>query len=108
MLTVLTVGCPFWVSSYNVFWRSFRRPKFKGIFRNADKSYLRVLPVDPITQKQEWGVVRNKDHQVIGVHSVSNDAPTLFAKLFVLSRWREVFRLGIFSRVMQAIRVTLS
>lgn len=48
----------------------------------ADKSYLRVLPVDPITQKQEWGVVRNKDHQVIGVHSVSNDAPTLFAKLF--------------------------
>ena len=48
----------------------------------ADKSYLRVLPVDPINQKQEWGVVRNKDHQVIGVHSLSNYVPTLFAKLF--------------------------
>ncbi len=46
------------------------------------KSYLRVLPVDPINQKQDWGVVRNKDHQVIGVHSLSNDAPTLFATLF--------------------------
>ena len=48
----------------------------------AEKSYLLNLPVDPITQKQEWGVVRNKDNQVIGVHSLSNDAPTLFAKLF--------------------------
>ena len=48
----------------------------------ADKTYLTALPLDPITQKQEWGVVRNKDNQVIGVHSLSNDAPTLFAKLF--------------------------
>ena len=48
----------------------------------ADKSYLRVLPVDPITQQQEWGVVRNKDNRVIGVHGLSNDAPTLFATLF--------------------------
>ena len=48
----------------------------------AGKSYLTALPLDPITQKQEWGVVRNKDNQVIGVHSLSNDAPTLFAKLF--------------------------
>lgn len=48
----------------------------------AEKSYLLNLPVDPITKKQEWGVVRNKDHQVIGVHSLSNYVPTLFAKLF--------------------------
>jgi hypothetical protein len=47
----------------------------------ADKSYLLSLPVDPITQKQEWGVVRNQGNQVIGVHSLSNDTPTLFAKL---------------------------
>ena len=50
----------------------------------ADKGYLLALPVDPITQKQEWGVVRNKNNQVIGVHSLSNDSPTLFAKLFSL------------------------
>ncbi len=45
----------------------------------ADKGYLATLPVDPITLKQEWGVVRNKNNQVIGVHSLSNDSPTLFA-----------------------------
>ena len=48
----------------------------------ADKSHLLNLPVDPITQKQEWGVVRNANNQVIGVHSLSNETPTLFAKLF--------------------------
>ena len=47
----------------------------------SDKRYLTILPVDPITQKQEWGIVRNKANQVIGV-SLSNEAPTLFAKLF--------------------------
>lgn len=47
----------------------------------ADKHYLATFPVDPITLKQDWGVVRNKDHQVIGVHSLSNDAPTWFAGL---------------------------
>ena len=26
----------------------------------ADKSYLRVLPIDPNTQQQEWGVVRKR------------------------------------------------
>ncbi len=45
----------------------------------ADKGYLATLPVDPIAQKQEWGAVRNKNNQVIGVHSLSNDSPTLFA-----------------------------
>ncbi len=48
----------------------------------SDTSYLATLPVDPITQKQEWGVVRNKNNQVIGVRSLSNEPPTLFAKLF--------------------------
>ena len=48
----------------------------------SDTRYLPTLPVDPITQKQEWGVVRNKVNQVIGVHSLSSETPTLFAKLF--------------------------
>lgn len=48
----------------------------------ADKAYLVTLPVDPIMQTQEWGVVRNKNNQVIGVHSLSNKSPTLFAKVF--------------------------
>ena len=52
----------------------------------SDKRYLTTLPVDPITQKQEWGVLRNKTNQVIGVHSLSNEAPTLFAKLFAFRR----------------------
>ena len=54
----------------------------------AEKAYLANLPVDPIKQTQEWGAVRNKNSQVrgwpraIGVHSLSNESPTLFAKLF--------------------------
>ena len=48
----------------------------------ADISYLATLPVDPITLRQDWGVVRNKYNQVIGVHSLSNQSPTFFAKLF--------------------------
>lgn len=48
----------------------------------SETRYLATLPVDPITQKQEWGVVRNKANQVIGVNSLSNNAPTQFAKLF--------------------------
>jgi hypothetical protein len=48
----------------------------------ADVSYLAILPVDPIAQTMEWGVIRNKNDQVIGVHSLSSETPTLFAKLF--------------------------
>jgi hypothetical protein len=47
----------------------------------ADKGYLTTLPVDPLTQKQEWGVIRNKINQVIGVHSLSNESPTIYAKI---------------------------
>lgn len=47
----------------------------------SDTRYLPTLPVDPLTQKQEWGVVRNKNNQVIGVHSLSSETPTIFAQL---------------------------
>ena len=48
----------------------------------ADAGYLTDFPVDPIAQKQTWGVVRNKNNQIIGVHSLANDTSTLFARLF--------------------------
>lgn len=48
----------------------------------ADVSYLSVLPVDPVAQTQDWGVIRNKNNQVSGVHSLSNESPTLFATFF--------------------------
>ena len=50
----------------------------------AEVSYLAVLPVDPVAQKQAWGVVRNQNNQVVGVHSLSNEPPTLFATFFSL------------------------
>ena len=50
----------------------------------ADKVHLATLPVDPVAQKIEWEVVRNQKNEVIGVHSLSNGTPTLFAKLFLL------------------------
>lgn len=52
----------------------------------ADKGYLTTLPVDPLTQKQSWGVVRNKLNQVIGAHSLSNESPTIYAKLLSFKR----------------------
>jgi hypothetical protein len=64
----------------------------------AGKRYLLTLPVDPLTQKQEWGVVRNQNNQVTGVHRLSNESPTLFAPLFSLRRG--VFRLEICRGVM--------
>ncbi len=48
----------------------------------AEIRYFVTLPVDPITLRQDWGVVRDKNNHVVGVHSLSNDLPTLFAKLF--------------------------
>ena len=47
----------------------------------ADKGYLNTLPVDPLTKKQEWGVIRNKLNQVVGVRSLSNESPTIYAKI---------------------------
>lgn len=48
----------------------------------AEKVYLATLLVDPIMQTKKWSAVRNKNNQVIGVHSLSNASPTLFATLF--------------------------
>ncbi len=48
----------------------------------SDKQYLAALPIDPITLKQDWGIIRKKNKQVIGVHSLSNESPTLFARIF--------------------------
>ena len=50
----------------------------------AEVSYLSVLPVDPVAQTQDCGVIRNKNNQVSGVHSLSNESPTLFATFFSL------------------------
>ena len=50
----------------------------------ADKGYLATLPVDPVTQKQEWGVIKNKAEQIIGVHSQSTATPTWIGR--ILSR----------------------
>ena len=47
----------------------------------ADKGYLSTLPVDSLTKKQEWGVIRNKLNQVVGVRSLSNESPTIYAKI---------------------------
>jgi hypothetical protein len=48
----------------------------------SEKLYLGDFPLDPITMTQEWGILRNKEIRVIGVRSLSNDSPTLFAKIF--------------------------
>ena len=48
---------------------------------HADKSYLATFPLDPITQKQEWGVLRKANNQITGVHSLSDEAPTWLAKI---------------------------
>jgi type II secretory pathway pseudopilin PulG len=45
-------------------------PRFPGMRR-----HLRRIYVDPMTGKTNWGVVRSFDGGVIGVHSVSEQAP---------------------------------
>jgi type II secretory pathway pseudopilin PulG len=37
--------------------------------------HLRRIYRDPITGKEEWGLVRTGDGQIIGVHSLSKDEP---------------------------------
>ena len=49
----------------------------------ADKGYLLAIPVDPITLKQEWGTIKNKNNEIIGVHSLSSATPTIFSTLFL-------------------------
>ena len=50
----------------------------------ADKGYLTTLPVDPMTQKQEWDVIKNKAEQIIGVHSLSTATPTWVGRIVSL------------------------
>ena len=47
----------------------------------ADTGYLNALPVDPVTEKMEWGEVKDKQGNIIGVHSLSNEFPTFYARL---------------------------
>ena len=63
----------------------------------ADKGYLSTLPVDPLTKNQEWGVIRNKLNQVVGVRSLSNESPTIYAKILSFhggARYSEGLALG--------------
>ena len=50
----------------------------------AEIGYLTTLPVDPMTQKQEWGVIKNQDEQIIGVHSLSTGTPTWIGRILSL------------------------
>lgn len=37
--------------------------------------YLRKIYFDPMTGSQEWGLIKNSDGRIIGVHSLSDDRP---------------------------------
>ena len=50
----------------------------------AEIGYLTTLPVDPMTQKQEWGVIKNQGEQIIGVHSLSTGTPTWMGRILSL------------------------
>ena len=50
----------------------------------ADKGNLSTLPVDPMTQKQEWGVIKNNAKQIIGVHNLSSATPTWIGRILSL------------------------
>jgi type II secretory pathway pseudopilin PulG len=39
------------------------------------RRYLRKIYVDPMTGQREWGLVRAPDGGIVGVHSLSEDAP---------------------------------
>lgn len=43
--------------------------------RPGTERYLRRLHADPISGKDEWGLVRAPDGGILGVHSLSEDAP---------------------------------
>jgi len=45
-------------------------PRFPGVRR-----YLRKIYFDPITGKNEWGLVRSPDGSIMGVFSTSSDEP---------------------------------
>jgi len=43
------------------------------------RRHLRQIPIDPITGKAEWGVIRTPDGFVEGVHSLSDARPIKIA-----------------------------
>ncbi len=47
-----------------------RDPRVPGVRR-----HLRRVPVDPLTGKDEWGIVRSADGFIVGFHSLSEAAP---------------------------------
>jgi type II secretory pathway pseudopilin PulG len=47
-----------------------RDPRVPGLRR-----HLRRVPVDPLTGKDEWGIVRSADGYIVGIHSLSEAAP---------------------------------
>ena len=50
----------------------------------ADQGYLTTLPVDPMTQKQDWGVIKNQAEQIMDVHSLSAGTPTWIGRILSL------------------------
>ena len=64
----------------------------------ADKGYLLAIPVDPFTLNQEWGTIKNKNNEIIGVHSLSSATPTFLSTLLLFRRgakysdWRFMVR----------------
>ena len=52
----------------------------------ADKGDLLAIPLDPVILKQEWGTIKNKNNEIIGVHSLSSATPTFFSTLFLFRR----------------------
>ena len=47
-----------------------RDPRVPGTRR-----HLRRIPIDPLTGKDEWGIVRSSDGYIVGIHSLSEAAP---------------------------------
>jgi hypothetical protein len=47
-----------------------RDPRVPGIRR-----HLRRVPVDPMTGRMQWGLVRSPDGQILGVYSLSEEVP---------------------------------
>ncbi len=45
-------------------------PRMPGVRR-----HLRKIYPDPLTGRVEWGVIRNPSGRIIGIHSLSTDAP---------------------------------
>jgi type II secretory pathway pseudopilin PulG len=47
-----------------------RDPRHPGVVRHLRKQYY-----DPITGNKEWGVIRDANHRIVGVFSLSDESP---------------------------------